>query len=115
MLLEERLDQVKVENILEHLKVVLSGVDNLDLKLATLLCANFAQIDVGNVGDFVGCEGLGGFVNLVRDALRGGCTIGKVILDTEVFGGAWTVSVPGSKASKVHRLLLTTRVVAGSQ
>jgi hypothetical protein len=34
VLLEESLDQIEVENVLEHLDVVLSRVDNLDLEVA---------------------------------------------------------------------------------
>jgi hypothetical protein len=87
VLLQERLDEVKVEDVLQHLKVVLGRVDDLDLKIANLLCANLAQVDVWDVGDFVGGKGLGGLVDLVGDALGGWRTVGEVVLDAEVFGG----------------------------
>jgi len=58
VLLEERLDQVKVENVLEHLDVVLGGVDNLNLEITVGLAANGGKVNIGNVGDLVLGEGL---------------------------------------------------------
>jgi hypothetical protein len=63
-------------------------VDDLDLQWAVLLRADFLEVDIGDVGNLVRGNVLGGFVNLVRDAFRGGSTIGKVVLDTEILVGA---------------------------
>jgi hypothetical protein len=92
VLLQERLDEVKVKDVLEHLEVVLGRVDDLNLEIANLLCANLAQVDVWDVGDLVGGKGLGGLVDLVGDALGGWCAVGEVVLDAEVFGGTWDLS-----------------------
>lgn len=66
-------------------------MDDLDLEVADLLCANRAQVNIGDVGDLVRGEGLGGLVDLVGDALGSWCAVGKVVLDTEIFLGtcAW--------------------------
>lgn len=53
VLSKELLDEVKVEDVLEHLDVVLGAVDDLDLKRAVGLGANGGQVNVGNVGDLV--------------------------------------------------------------
>ena len=63
-------------------------MDDLNLEVAILLCTNGAEVNIGNVGDLVGGEGLGRFVDLVGDALGRWCTVGQVVLDTEVFVGA---------------------------
>jgi hypothetical protein len=89
VLLEERLDEVKVENVLEHLKVVCGRVQDLDLELAILLGADGAQVDIWDIGNFVRGERLGGFVNLVRDALGRWGTVREVVLDAEVLGGTY--------------------------
>jgi hypothetical protein len=70
------------------LKVVLGRVENLNLEVAILLCANCAQVDVWDIGDLVRGERLGGLVDLVGDALGGWCAVGEVVLDAKVFGGA---------------------------
>jgi hypothetical protein len=88
VLLEERLDEVKVEDVLEHLEVVLGGVEDLNIEVADLLRADLAQVNIGDVGDLVGCDGLGGLVDLVGDAFRCRCTVCEVVLDTEVLVGA---------------------------
>jgi hypothetical protein len=92
VLLEERLDQVKVEDVLEHLEVVLGGVKDLNIEVTDLLRADLAQVNIGDVGDLVGCDGLGGLVDLVGDALGCRCAIREVVLDTEVLVGACTAS-----------------------
>jgi hypothetical protein len=92
VLLEERLDEVEVEDVLEHLQVVLGGVQDLDLEVAILLRANLAQVDVWDVGDLVRGEGLGGLVDLVGNALGCRCTVGEVVLDAKVLSGACSQS-----------------------
>jgi hypothetical protein len=67
-------------------------VDDLDLEVADLLCANLAQVDVWDVGDLVGGKGLRGLVDFVGDALGGWCAVGEVVLDAEVFGGTYILS-----------------------
>jgi hypothetical protein len=63
-------------------------VDDFNLEVAIVLCADCAEVDVGDIGDLVGGEGLGGFVDLVGDALGRWGTVGQVVLDTEVLVGA---------------------------
>jgi hypothetical protein len=59
-------------------------MNDFNLEVAILLCTDCAEVDVGDIGDLVGGEGLGGFVDLVGDALGRWCTVGQVVLDTEV-------------------------------
>lgn len=87
VLLEESLDEVKVEDVLEHLDVVLGRVDDLNLEVAVGLGADRGKVDIGNVGNLVLGEGLGGLVDLVGDALGSGGTVSKVVLDTKVLLG----------------------------
>lgn len=81
---EELLDQVEVEDLLHHGYVVRGGVDNLDLQGTVGLGTDAGGVDVADVNILVGGEGLGGLVDLVGHRLRGGGTIGQVVLDTEV-------------------------------
>jgi hypothetical protein len=62
-------------------------VDDFNLEVAILLCTDGAEVDIGDVGDLVGGEGLGRFVDLVGDALGRWSTVRQVVLDTEVFVG----------------------------
>jgi hypothetical protein len=64
-------------------------VQDLDLELAILLGADGAQVDIWDIGNFVRGERLGGFVNLVRDALGRWGTVREVVLDAEVLGGTY--------------------------
>jgi hypothetical protein len=74
-------------------------VDDLDLEVADLLCANLAQVDVWDVGDLVGGKGLGGLVDFVGDALGGRCAVGEVVLDAEVFGGTYILSARAGRST----------------
>jgi hypothetical protein len=53
VLSKELLDEVKVEDVLEHLDVVLGAVDDFDLERAVGLGANGGEVDIGDVGDLV--------------------------------------------------------------
>jgi hypothetical protein len=53
VLSKELLDEVEVEDVLEHLDVVLGAVDDLDLERAVCLGANGREVDIGDVGDLV--------------------------------------------------------------
>lgn len=53
VLSEELLDEVEVEDVLEHLDVVLGAVDDLDLKRAVGLGADGGEINLRDVGDLV--------------------------------------------------------------
>lgn len=117
---EELLDQGEVEDVLQHLGVVGSAVDDLNLEVAVRLGANGRQVNVGDVGDLVGLEGLGGFVDLVGDTLGGGATVGQVVLDTKVLVGTCSGAVVSTRRPKQiktyqDRSKLTTGVVAGRQ
>lgn len=81
---EEALDQVEVEDVLQHLKVVGDGVDDLDLEGAVGASADRGDVDLGDVGDFVGGQGFGDLEDAVRDGLWGWTAVGEVVLDTEV-------------------------------
>lgn len=85
---EELLDKLKVEDVLEHGDIIGSAVDNLNFKGAIGLSANGVDVDVGDIGQLVRSQGLGGFVDLVRYGLGGGATVGEVVLDAEVVGWA---------------------------
>lgn len=87
MLREELLDEIEVEDVLEHVDVVSSAVDNLHFERAIGLGADGGDINVWDVGEFVGSQGLGDFVDLVGDRLRGRATVGEVVLDAEVVCG----------------------------
>ena len=50
---EELLDEVEVENVLEHLDVVLGAVDDLDLERAVGLGADGGEVNLRDVGDLV--------------------------------------------------------------
>lgn len=116
MLLEEGLDQVKVEDFLEHLEVILGRVNNLYLERTICLGANALEVDLWNVCDLVGCDALGELVHLVGETLWGWRAIGKVVFDTKVLG--WSCMVLESEKSRVtvaKAYLLTTRVVACSE
>ena len=84
---QELLDQIEIEDLLQHGHIVRSRVDNLDLQWAIGLASNVRDLDVRNVGILVGGQGLGGFVDLVGHGLRSRSSIGKVILDTKVIVG----------------------------
>lgn len=90
---EELLDQGEVEDILEHLSVVGSAVDDLDLEVSVGVCANLREIDIGDICDLVGLESLRGLVDLVGDALGRGATVGQVVLDTEIFVGTCSTRI----------------------
>jgi hypothetical protein len=51
-------------------------VNDLDFEVSNLLCTDFAEVDVGDIGDLVGCEGLGSLVDLVGNALGSRCAVG---------------------------------------
>lgn len=84
MFLEESLDQVEVEDVLEHLKVVLGRVNDLNLNWPVGLLANGGEVDVWNIGDFVRGQGLGGFEDFVSDRLRSRRAVRKVVLDSKI-------------------------------
>ena len=66
-------------------------MNDLNLKIAIFLCANCAEVNIGDVGNLVRGKGLGGLEDLVGDALGGGGTVGQVVLHTEVLLGAWSI------------------------
>jgi hypothetical protein len=62
-------------------------MNNLNLEVAVGLGTDRRKVNIGNVGNLVLGEGLGGLVDLVGDALGSGGTVGKVVLDTKVLLG----------------------------
>ena len=60
-------------------------MDDLDLERPVGLGTDGDEIDVLDIGDLVGLEGLGRLEDLVGNTLWGGSAIGKVVLDTEIF------------------------------
>lgn len=94
---EELLDQVEVEDFLQHLDVVLGAVDDLDLERAVGLGADGGEIDVRDVGDLVRGDGLGLLEHLVGDTLGRGSTVGQVVLDSKVLGGTAGVVAGGEE------------------
>ena len=62
-------------------------MDNLNLEVSDLLCANCAQVNIRDVGDLIGSDGLRCLVDLVGNALGCRCTVGEVVLDAKVFLG----------------------------
>lgn len=84
---EEVTDKIKVEDLLHEVNVVGDRVDNLDLEGTIAASADLSKIDVWELGNLVGCQGFGSFVDLVGDGFRSRGTIGKVVLDTEILGG----------------------------
>ena len=50
---EELLDEVEVEDVLEHGNVIGSAVDNLNLEVAVGVGTNIGDVNVRNVGDLV--------------------------------------------------------------
>ena len=81
---EELLDHIEVEDVLEHSSVVCGAVDDLNLEAANGLCSDGGEVDIGDGGDLVGGESLGGFEDLVGDGFGSGTTIGQVILHAKV-------------------------------
>lgn len=68
-------------------------MDDLNLEIANLLCANCAEVDIRNVGNLVRCDGLGCLVNFVGDAFGRRRTVGEVVFDAKVFlGTSWVVT-----------------------
>ena len=63
-------------------------MNNFNLQRAVGLGANCGDINIRDVSDLVGGEGLGSFEDLVRDAFRRRRTVRQVIFDTEIFCGA---------------------------
>lgn len=86
--MEEFLDKREIEDILQHLNIVGSGVNDLDFQVSVCLCANCSDIDFWNVGDLVLRERFRSSVDLVGDGLWSGSAIGKIVLDTEIV--LWT-------------------------
>jgi hypothetical protein len=85
-------------------------MEDLDLQVAIFLCANRAQVDIWDIGNLVRGEGLRGLIDLVGDALGCRCTVGQVVLDTEVFGGtfyssAWTLHTISKLRSPLGNLV----------
>jgi hypothetical protein len=64
-------------------------VNDLNLEGTVGLGANGGGVDIGDFGNLVGGEGLGGFEDLVGDGLGSGGTIAQVVLDTEIGVGSW--------------------------
>jgi len=50
---EELLDQVEVEDVLEHSNVIGSAVDNFNLEVAVGLGTNIGDVNIRNIGDLV--------------------------------------------------------------
>lgn len=75
VVLEELLDQVEVEDLLHQFQIIGGAVHNLDLEVSVRLSANGGDVDVWDIGDLVGGEGLRSFVDLVGDALWGGTSV----------------------------------------
>ncbi len=88
MRLKELLDGGKIENVLEHSDVVGGAVNDLDLEGSIHLGSDCRDVDIRDRSQLVGSQRLGGIVNLVRDRLGSGATVGQVILDTEIVLGA---------------------------
>ena len=90
-------------------------MNDLNLKIAIFLCANCAEVNIGDVGNLVRGKGLGGLEDLVGDALGGGGTVGQVVLHTKILVRACnlvsTVVVPFG----IPPRLLTSGVVAGGE
>jgi hypothetical protein len=86
---EELLDQVEIEDVLQHVDVVGGAVDNLDLEAAICLGADGANVDVWDIGQLIGGQRLGGFEDLVGDGFGSRSAVGEVVLDAEVVLGAW--------------------------
>lgn len=84
---QELLDQIEIKDLLHHSDVVGGGVHDLDLEGTVALGTNGGGVDIGDVGNLVGGQGLGGGEDLVGDALGGGGTVGQVVLDTKVVFG----------------------------
>lgn len=117
---EELLDQVEVEDVLQHGDVVGRAVDNLHLEAAICLGADSRDVDVRDIGKLVGCKGLGRVVDLVGDGLRSRSTVGKVVFDAEVVLGACRrASLVFERIQErswgVIIAILTAGVVAGGQ
>lgn len=85
---QEFFDEIEIKDLLHHGHVVGSRVHNFNLEGTIAFGANGGGVDVWDVGNFVGGQGLGGLVDLVGDRLRGRGTIGQVVLDTEIVLGA---------------------------
>lgn len=86
MLLCERLDEIKVEDLFHVVDIVLSGMDDLDREGSIFLCTNIGKVNIRELDNLVGREVLGGLKDLVRDALWSRSAVGKVVLDAEIFG-----------------------------
>lgn len=83
------LDGVKVEDVLEHSDVIGSAINDLNLESTISLGTNGGNVNVGDRGELVGSQSLGGLEDLVRHGLGGGATVGQVVFDTEVCLGTW--------------------------
>lgn len=88
VVLEELGDQREIEDLFEHERVIGGGVYNLDLQVAVGLGADCGDVDVGDGGDFVGCEDFRGFEDLVCYGFWGGATVREVILYSKVVLGS---------------------------
>ena len=94
MFLEERLDEIKVEYVFQHLDVVLSGVNNFDLERAIRLGADGAEVDIRDIGDLVGGQGFGNTVDLIRDTFWCRCAVCKIVFDAKVLSGSCNAYQP---------------------
>ena len=63
-------------------------MNNFNLQRTIGPGANCGDINIGDVSDLVGGEGLGSLEDLVRDAFRCRRTVCQVVFDTEIFSRA---------------------------
>lgn len=92
---EELLDDVEVEDFLEHNNIVGSAVDDLDFEGAVGIGANGGNVNVGDGSKLVRSDSLGRLIDLVRHGFGGRATIGQVVLDTKIVLGACRITRMG--------------------
>lgn len=81
---QEFLNEVEIKDLLHHVHIVSSRVDDLNLQWTVGLGANVGSVDIGNIRDLERDQILRVLENLVGDRLRGRSSISKVILDSKV-------------------------------
>ena len=96
---KEGADKVEVEDALEKPDVILSRVDDLDLKRTKRRLADLAQINSRRLEDLVRLDRLGLLEDLLRNAFGRRATVLDVVLDTEVFGRTYKTRIQEVSAS----------------
>ena len=110
--LQKALDEIEIENLLDHDEVVRDWIDDLDLEGSISLCADRCQIDVWKIRNLITGQVFSYIKDLVRHGLRCGGAIGQIVFDTEIILRSYRVNVSSHGTDDDDTVEFTARVMA---